>query len=81
MCLLIFLCGGILYMRKGEPTDNKKKDRKNTMTKEIYTQILHTTKSPEKLDGIVSVAIYDNEINLEDFDEILAEKNEIIMEL
>ena len=68
-------------MRTGEPTDNKKKDRKNTMTKEIYTQILHTTISPEKLDGIVSVAIYDNEINLEDFNEILAEKNEIIMEL
>ena len=65
-------------MRTGEPDDNKKKDRKNTMTKEMYMHILHTTKSPEKLDGMLRVAMYDDEIKLEDFTELLAEKYEII---
>ena len=51
------------------------------MKKEMYRHILHTTKSSEKLDGIIRVAMYDDEIKLEDFGELLAEKNEIIMEL
>lgn len=68
-------------MRTGEPTDNKKKDRKNTMTKEMYKHILNTTKRPEKLDGIIRVAMYDDDIKLEDFTELLDEKNEIIMKL
>lgn len=59
----------------------KRKTGKNTMTKEMYKHILHTTKSPEKLDGIIRVAMSDDEIKLEDFVELLNEKNEIIMEL
>ena len=66
-------------MRTGEPNDNKKKARKNTMTKEMYKQILYTTKRPEKLDGIVRVAMYDNDIKLNDFQELLKEMNAIIM--
>lgn len=49
------------------------------MTKEMYKHILHTTKSPEKLDGIIRVALYDDEIKLNDFSELLDEMNEIIM--
>lgn len=66
-------------MRTGEPTDNKKKDMKNTMTKEMYKQIIHTTKRAETLDGIIRVAIYDKEIECEDFAELLNEMNAIIM--
>lgn len=66
-------------MRTGEPTDNKKKDRKNTMTKKMYKHILHTTKRPETLDGIIRVAMYDKEIKTEDFRELLDEMNKIIM--
>ena len=66
-------------MRTGEPDDNKKKDRKNTMKKEMYKHILHTTKSAEKLDGIIRVAMYDEEIERKDFGELLDEMNEIIM--
>lgn len=50
------------------------------MTKEMYTHILHTTKSPEKLDGIIRVAMYDDEIKRKDFGELLKEMNAIIME-
>lgn len=57
----------------------KKKDRKNTMTKEMYKQILHTTKRPETLDGIVRVAMYDDDIKPGAFCELLNEMNEIIM--
>ena len=67
-------------MRTGEPDDNKKKDRKNTMTKEMYKHILHTTKRPEKLDGIIRVAMYDDDIKPEDFTELLDEMTKIIME-
>ena len=49
------------------------------MTKEMYKQILHTTKSAEKLDGIICVAMYDNDIKTEDFGELLNEMNAIIM--
>lgn len=49
------------------------------MTKEMYKHILHTTKSPEKLDGIIRVAMYDNDINRHDFDELLIEMDAIIM--
>ena len=49
------------------------------MTKEMYKQILHTTKRPETLDGIIRVAIYDNEIERKDFEELLKEMNAIIM--
>ena len=45
----------------------------------MYKHILNTTKRPEKLDGIIRVALYDEEIQLEDFTELLYEKNEIIM--
>ena len=51
------------------------------MKKEMYKHILNTTKSPEKLDEIIRVAMYDEEIKLEDFTELLDEKNEIIMKL
>ena len=57
----------------------KRKTGKNTMTKEMYKHILHTTKRAEKLEGILSVAIYDKEITTEDFCELLDEKNKIIM--
>lgn len=50
------------------------------MKKEMYKEILHTTKRPDALDGIISVATYDTDIKLEDFVELLDEKNEIIME-
>lgn len=49
------------------------------MTKEMYKHILHTTKSAEKLDGIIRVAMYDNEIKTEDFRKLLDEMNKIIM--
>lgn len=70
---------GILYTRTGEPTDNKKKDRKNTMKKEMYKQILHTTKRPETLDEIIRSAMGDNDIKPKDFAELLKEMNKIIM--
>ena len=62
-------------------TDRQQKERqeKNTMTKEMYKRILHTTKSAEKLDGIVRVAMFDEEIKREDFKELLNEMNAIIM--
>ena len=66
-------------MRTGEPTDDKKKDRKNTMKKEMYKHILNTTKRPEKLEGIICVAMYDDEIKTKDFGELLDEMNKIIM--
>lgn len=49
------------------------------MTKEMYKQILHTTKRPEKLEGILRVAVYDSDIKPNDFVELVNEKNEIIM--
>ena len=49
------------------------------MTKKRYKQILHTTKIPEKLDGIIRVAMYDNDIKPDDFIELLDEMNKIIM--
>ena len=49
------------------------------MTKKKYKQILHTTKSPEKLYGIIRVAMYDTDIKPGDFCELLDEMNEIIM--
>ena len=49
------------------------------MTKKRYKQILHTTKIPEKLDGIIRVAMYDNDIKPNDFSELLDEMNKIIM--
>lgn len=49
------------------------------MTKEMYKHILSTTKSPEKLDGIIRVAMYDEEIKTEDFRELLDQMNAIIM--
>ena len=49
------------------------------MTKKKYKQILHTVKMPEKLDGIIRVAMYDNDIKTEDFRELLDEMNAIIM--
>lgn len=79
MCLFISLYGGILYTRTGEPDDNKKKDRKNTMAKEMYKKILHTTKRQETLDGIIRVAMYDNDIKPNDFLELLDEATKIIM--
>ena len=49
------------------------------MKKEMYKNILHTTKSAEKLDGIIRVAMYDEEIDRKDFGELLDEMNAIIM--
>lgn len=49
------------------------------MTKEMYKQVLHTTEIPEKLDGIIRVAMYDSDIKLDDFVELLDEMHEIIM--
>ena len=49
------------------------------MTKELYIHILHTTKSAEKLDGIIRVALYDDEIEREEYSELLNEMNAIIM--
>lgn len=49
------------------------------MTKKMYKHILHTTKRPETLDGIIRVAMYDNDITLKDFGELLDEMNKIIM--
>ena len=49
------------------------------MTKKRYKQILHTTKIAEKLDGIIRVAMYDNDIKPNDFSELLDEMNKIIM--
>ena len=49
------------------------------MTKEMYKQIMHTTKCAEILEGIIRVATYDKEIECEDFGELLNEKNAIIM--
>ena len=49
------------------------------MTKEMYKQIIHTTKRPETLDGIIRVAMYDNDIKPYDFGELLDEMNKIIM--
>ena len=45
----------------------------------MYKHILHTTKSAEKLDGIIRVAMYDEEIDRKDFGELLDEMNAIIM--
>lgn len=67
-------------MRTGEPDDNKKeRQEKNTMTKEMYKKILHTTEIAEKLGGIIRVAMYDEEIDRKDFSELLDEMNAIIM--
>lgn len=66
-------------MRTGEPDDNKKERQENTMTKETYKHILHTTKRSETLDGIIRVAMYDNDIKPKDFGELLDEMNKIIM--
>ena len=79
MCLLIFLYGDILYMRTGETERQQKERQEKTMTKKKYKQILHTTKSPEKLYGIIRVAMYDTDIKPGDFCELLDEMNEIIM--
>ena len=49
------------------------------MKKEMYKQILHTTKNAEVLEGIIRVATYDKEIKREDFGELLNEKYAIIM--
>ena len=49
------------------------------MKKEMYKHILHTTKSAEKLDGIIRVAMYDEEIEREELSEQLNEMNAIIM--
>ena len=49
------------------------------MTKEMYKHILQTTKRPDTLDGIIRVAMYDNDINLYDFGELLNEMNTIIL--
>ena len=49
------------------------------MTKEMYKKILHTTKRPEILDGIIRLAMDDDDITREDFIELLDEKNVIIM--
>lgn len=49
------------------------------MTKEMYKQILHTAKRPETLDGIMVVAMYDNDIKPKDYGELLDEMNNIIM--
>ena len=48
------------------------------MTKEKYKHILHTAKRPEELDGIIRVAMYDDDIKLEDYGELLNERKEII---
>ena len=50
------------------------------MTKKMYKKILHTTKSAEKLGGIIRVAMYDNYIKTEDFIELLNEMSAIINE-
>lgn len=49
------------------------------MKKEMYKKIMRTAKSAEALDGILSVAVNDEEIECEDFGELLDEKYEIIM--
>lgn len=49
------------------------------MTKKMYKHILHTTKSAEKLDGIIRVAMYDPDIKLNDFCELLDEATAIIL--
>lgn len=49
------------------------------MKKEMYKHILNTTKRPEKLDGIIRVAMYDNDIKREGFVELLNEMCAIIM--
>ena len=66
-------------MRTGEPNDNKKKDRKNTMTKERYMQFIHATKDAETLKEIIIAALNDTELSHEDFFELVNEKKEIIM--
>lgn len=48
------------------------------MTKETYKQILHKTTIPEMLDGIIRVAMYDNDIKLDDYAELLDEQKKII---
>ena len=50
------------------------------MKKEMYKQIMHTTKCAEILEGIILVATCDKEIKCEDFGELLDERNKIIME-
>lgn len=60
-------------------TTKKKERQENTMTKETYKNILHTTKSPATLDGIIRVAMYDNDIKPKDFGELLDEMNAIVM--
>ena len=70
----------VYYIRGRENrTTTKKKDRKNTMTKEMYKQILHTAKRPETLNGIMLAAMYDDDIKPKDYGELLDEKNNIIM--
>ncbi len=49
------------------------------MTKEMYKHILQTTETPDKLDGIIRVAIYDSDIKHDDFVELLDEMTKIIM--
>lgn len=49
------------------------------MAKEMYKKILHTTKRQETLDGIIRVAMYDNDIKPNDFLELLDEATKIIM--
>lgn len=62
-------------------TERQQKERQeNTMTKETYKQIMHTAKSAEILEGIIRVAVCDEEIDCEDFGELVDEKYKIITE-
>ena len=58
-------------MRTGEPDDNKKKDRKNTMNKELYDEII-TLASENELAGILRVAVFDPDIMPSEFSKLAA---------
>ena len=58
-------------MRTGEPNDNKKKDRKTTMKKEMYDKII-TLASEDELAGILCVAVFDPDIMPSEFLKLVA---------
>lgn len=58
-------------MRTGEPDDNTKKDRKNTMTKDLYDEII-TVAREDELRGILRVAVFDPDIMPSEFSKLAA---------
>lgn len=69
--MLIFLYGGILYTRTGEPDNTKKKDRKTTMKKELYDEII-TVAREDELSGILRVATCDPDVMPPEFLKLVA---------